>query len=1018
MEPGGAAARAGLPAEGFARAALRAANAQHSATSAPPAAGRAGGGTALERLEALRKPKPRAKAKAGASVAPEAPGAGQGGAVGGDAVQRGDAAGAAGAARGALSALQARLRKLNTKIAESTSPAPPAPAPPAPAPPAPGCTVEPLKPPPPAEPPAPPSAARAHEAFVEGPPRQAGQLPPRLPAQPIKMTHVSTIPSAPPRPSARAPSGLARLREMQVMRRHRPGSRGGGARPMASDSGGDESDPLAGLLAAQKKAEDEERQVAERRACRRESTLSRAASLKAEAQARRARAASKQAAKEATEREANAVRPVIDEADGAPGEGDDRGEVTVDEIMNFKSPPPPEATAPRRTLLCIDDDVSGGNGGSVPPSPALLPIRELKRRLAARGVAQARVDACMEKAELVALLDESERGGAEVKVTPVESADATGAGVDAPLTPRAPEGPPLTARWQAGEGLAPARSSAPVAPPRAGAACVALGLRCWLIGGARGDEYLSDVWEFDSETHTFYERLCTGAAPRRLAYASASLAACADAGGGDGDEVATALVFGGWDGKTCRNALYSAQGWDAHPDDAVVWSLLRPVGAPPSPRAMHTACVVSDLLYVFGGWNAAQTAAYGGFLNDAFALDVAQLRWHALPRRGALPAARGSHSMVPLGRRLLVYGGTGAQGALSDAFLFDVDEFVWTRAPCARAARAPPARSGHTAAVIRGRHMLVVGGFDGKRPLNDAWRLDTRSWLWERIETAATEAIPMAPRSGHAGALVGARFLQLCGWSPAEKANFGALPDVHAVDLTEEALACARLGILGEGALADGGVARALADGEGVHNAAEMEVLLRGGRGGGCERQCQWFRAKPGGRAGGRQGVWEIIPAAAGERYRLSADDVGYRVGCSVGLADGQGQLLGLSYFACTASAVAVAPATLEAVQAALKAGESPPLAVSLILQTGDVRAGLSLTLSKSGVRLRQGVSGNTLLKDRWRDESGVALSGTRADALSLEVKAGVSLPLVVERGKRDECAMLVRAFWAMAMNG
>ena len=56
---------------------------------------------------------------------------------------------------------------------------------------------------------------------------------------------------------------------------------------------------------------------------------------------------------------------VIDEADGAPGEGDDRGEVTVDEIMNFKSPPPPEATAPRRTLLCIDDDVSGGNGGSV-----------------------------------------------------------------------------------------------------------------------------------------------------------------------------------------------------------------------------------------------------------------------------------------------------------------------------------------------------------------------------------------------------------------------------------------------------------------------------------------------------------------------------------------------------------------------------------------------------------------------------------------------------------------------------
>ena len=62
------------------------------------------------------------------------------------------------------------------------------------------------------------------------------------------------------------------------------------------------------------------------------------------------------------------------------------------------------------------------------------------------------------------LLDESERGGAEVKVTPVESADATGAGVDAPLTPRAPEGPPLTARWQAGEGLAPARSSAATQP--------------------------------------------------------------------------------------------------------------------------------------------------------------------------------------------------------------------------------------------------------------------------------------------------------------------------------------------------------------------------------------------------------------------------------------------------------------------------------------------------------------------------------------------------------------------------
>lgn len=70
--------------------------------------------------------------------------------------------------------------------------------------------------------------------------------------------------------------------------------------------------------------------------------------------------------------------------------------------------------------------------------------------------------------------------------------------------------------------------------------------------------------------------------------------------------------------------------------------------------------------------------------------------------------------------------------------------------------------------------MYVFGGFDGRRPWNDLYRLDVASCIWEELNLRD----PPFSRSGHAATLCGMRWFVSAGWS-----QRGFLQDTHAVDL-------------------------------------------------------------------------------------------------------------------------------------------------------------------------------------------------------------------------------------------
>ena len=152
-----------------------------------------------------------------------------------------------------------------------------------------------------------------------------------------------------------------------------------------------------------------------------------------------------------------------------------------------------------------------------------------------------------------------------------------------------------------------------------------------------------------------------------------------------------------------------------------------------TPRRQGHSMVLDTLsgrLYVFGGTDDADVS------NEVFVIDPdGAQEWHALRPVGIPPAARMAHVAVFDGanRRMLMYGGTDADGSyLDDLWALNLDGVPsWTQ--LAPAGSPPPARANHFAVVDSPNHrMLAYGGSNGGlTALTDLWQLslgDTPAW--------------------------------------------------------------------------------------------------------------------------------------------------------------------------------------------------------------------------------------------------------------------------------------------------
>jgi hypothetical protein len=209
------------------------------------------------------------------------------------------------------------------------------------------------------------------------------------------------------------------------------------------------------------------------------------------------------------------------------------------------------------------------------------------------------------------------------------------------------------------------------------------------------------------------------------------------------DAVGQRLIgFGGTTGVSV-NTVFTATSYG----NTVNYATVVPAGTAPAPRNSQATCWDPDgrRLLIFGGEGAA------GALGDVAVLTVTQqgMTWSAPAVAGTPPSARSGAACAwdRVGQRAFFFGGT-AGVVQGDVWALDTagGQFRW------RALTAPngPSARTHAMAVFDpvAGEMVVIGGYDGAAAVSETWVLTPRGdvGLWRRL--APVGAMPVARYAG------------------------------------------------------------------------------------------------------------------------------------------------------------------------------------------------------------------------------------------------------------------------------
>ncbi|ETN24826.1 hypothetical protein PPTG_01014 [Phytophthora nicotianae INRA-310] len=194
------------------------------------------------------------------------------------------------------------------------------------------------------------------------------------------------------------------------------------------------------------------------------------------------------------------------------------------------------------------------------------------------------------------------------------------------------------------------------------------------------------------------------------------------------------------------------------------WERLRsPLnGAWPPPRWKHSATVVDNKIYIFGGFQSSSAR-----FNDLWIFNPITLDWSqsgagsgglnsnihrasvAKPVAATLPAPRGAHSAVAIRRNIYVFGGYGGTGYsrrdFDDLYMLRTDDLSWTKVTYK--GKPPDKRAGHQACAVDDL-MLVCGGWNSVAQFNDLHIFDSTVNSWTLVE--GTHMATTLPRWNHA----------------------------------------------------------------------------------------------------------------------------------------------------------------------------------------------------------------------------------------------------------------------------
>lgn len=104
--------------------------------------------------------------------------------------------------------------------------------------------------------------------------------------------------------------------------------------------------------------------------------------------------------------------------------------------------------------------------------------------------------------------------------------------------------------------------------------------------------------------------------------------------------------FGGTNGTHWFNDV-----WSYDPVSGA-WAQLECIGYIPAPREGHSAALVNDVMYIFGG-----RTEEGADLGDLAAFRLTSRRWYTFQNMGPSPSPRSGHSMTAFGNQIIVLAG-------------------------------------------------------------------------------------------------------------------------------------------------------------------------------------------------------------------------------------------------------------------------------------------------------------------------------------------------------------------------
>ncbi|XP_033115910.1 acyl-CoA-binding domain-containing protein 4-like [Anneissia japonica] len=172
------------------------------------------------------------------------------------------------------------------------------------------------------------------------------------------------------------------------------------------------------------------------------------------------------------------------------------------------------------------------------------------------------------------------------------------------------------------------------------------------------------------------------------------------------------------------------------------WSLVKAIGRAPT-RAYHSSCLFRDELFVFGGVFPNPDPKPDGCSNQLLIYRLDTQNWYEPIVNGKKPTPRSGHSATVIGDQMVIFGGWDAPLCFNDLIILDLTLMEFSTP--ATLGTAPSPRSWHASCRLPGNRLLIHGGYNGNEALNDAFIFSLNDLLWTQVELP----VPAVPKAGH-----------------------------------------------------------------------------------------------------------------------------------------------------------------------------------------------------------------------------------------------------------------------------